>query len=573
MANKKTHNGWKAFGAILLAIVLFAGGAVTGWFAKQEKWFEKAPAPTEDQDGKNEKSKTLRFEAEDGELSGGCKAVDDSQNEDGRTYVGDFTNSATVTFELDASAETPVTMLVRITSPKEDTPLKELMTINVNGEPFESDVTAKGAGEAKWTTWQTLLAGRLVLKEGANAIVFGGAFDGVNFDFFKILFPASVTVTVHQENGGLAVDKSAQGSGISLVSTHIPVALYEEYGISPAAENAQTITATVSPDNDATNTGVTWSAAWEDPSSEWATGKEVQEYLTLTPAGEGYKESKTVTVQCLQAFGEKIVITCKSVDNPAVQATVKAHYVQKLEDFTLKFGDVVCDFDSGETGVSVEVNKTAETAPGGPANLEIKKSETAYTIALETTETVTLSAPYDYFLGRLRSKIQQIPPEFSKENSSSWYDSLWYAFGKYNDSNNENKGAMFAPRDTSKIESFNVLQEELKFSIPFFAENFDFYYHSQYASLYTTYSINDGDGVNYFTPNTIIDLFNNAQIGYVDDGRGGKDLYGGTNLFDLTVKITGINVDITKKTTFKMTGYTNLSAISSVTPSTDDLYY
>ena len=76
-----------------------------------------------------------------------------------------------------------------------------------------------------------------------------------------------------------------------------------------------TITATVSPDNSADNTGLDWSMAFKNPSSAWATGKTLSDYMTLTPSGADVAGSKTVSVKCLKPFGEQIVITATSQDN------------------------------------------------------------------------------------------------------------------------------------------------------------------------------------------------------------------------------------------------------------------
>ena len=61
-----------------------------------------------------------------------------------------------------------------------------------------------------------------------------------------------------------------------------------------------TLTATVKPDNTAENTGVDWDIKWKNSSSSWANGKSVTSYVTATPSGDGYAESKTVTLDNLQ---------------------------------------------------------------------------------------------------------------------------------------------------------------------------------------------------------------------------------------------------------------------------------
>ena len=192
-----------------------------------------------------------------------------------------------------------------------------------------------------------------------------------------------------EELGGMVIDEHADGEGISLMSVRIPVSLYEAYGVSSLAETAQTVIATVSPYNEATNTAVEWTAEWEDPSSEWATGKSVEEYLTLTPLGEGYVESKTLTVSCMQPFGEKIVITCTSVDNTDAKATVNVHYVQKLTSASLSFGSFGIRLN-GNTNCIFEIN-TEMQGKGGLVTYQLQKNDIFTDSAEESDVTIFLS--------------------------------------------------------------------------------------------------------------------------------------------------------------------------------------
>ena len=81
-----------------------------------------------------------------------------------------------------------------------------------------------------------------------------------------------------------------------------------------------TITATVEPDNEAENTGVDWTATWKNAGSVWASGKSVSDYVTLTPGGEDYAASKSVTLENLQPFGEQIVVKATARDDPEITA-------------------------------------------------------------------------------------------------------------------------------------------------------------------------------------------------------------------------------------------------------------
>lgn len=152
-----------------------------------------------------------------------------------------------------------------------------------------------------------------------------------------------------------------------------------------------TITATVSPDNSADNTGLDWSMAFKNPSSEWATGKTLSDYMTLTPSGEDAAGSKTVSVKCLKPFGEQIVITATSQDNPAVSASCTADFAQRVESTTLKFGDLNVNL-GGDTNVKWELNLNG-AGVGGATNVTMEKSD-VYTLAEEFTYTVKAESSY-----------------------------------------------------------------------------------------------------------------------------------------------------------------------------------
>ena len=155
-----------------------------------------------------------------------------------------------------------------------------------------------------------------------------------------------------------------------------------------------TITATVSPDNSADNTGLDWSMAFKDPSSAWATGKTLTDYMTLTPSGTDAAGSKTVSVKCLKPFGEQVVITATSQDNPEVTASCTADFAQRIESATLKFGDLNVSL-GGDTNVKWELNPNG-TGVGGATSVTSSKSD-VYTLAEDFTYTVTLTSNNGFF--------------------------------------------------------------------------------------------------------------------------------------------------------------------------------
>ncbi len=135
-----------------------------------------------------------------------------------------------------------------------------------------------------------------------------------------------------------AVVSVVKSNGIQLLSAKLPVAAYAANGVSERADTAYTITATVEP-AETTNKAVDWSIAWANADSAWASGKTVTDYVTVTPSASG---SLTATVECKQAFGEQVIVTCTSRGNTELTATCTVDYIKKI---TALYMTVVSLFD------------------------------------------------------------------------------------------------------------------------------------------------------------------------------------------------------------------------------------
>ena len=201
---------------------------------------------------------------------------------------------------------------------------------------------------------------------------------------------------VNDLNNNVVVTPQESGGAMTLSVMRAPektadVTLGDETGYE---SETLTITATVSPDNSADNTGLDWSMAFKNPSSEWATGKTLSDYMTLTPSGTDVAGSKKVSVKCLKPFGEQIVITATSQDNPEVTASCTADFAQRIESATLKFGDLNVNL-GGDTNVKWELNPNG-TGVGGATNVTMEKSD-VYTLAEDFTYTVTLTSNNGFF--------------------------------------------------------------------------------------------------------------------------------------------------------------------------------
>lgn len=162
--------------------------------------------------------------------------------------------------------------------------------------------------------------------------------------------------------GGMVVGGGQGTNGIKLASTVIQKAQYEEYGISPLAETAQVVTATINP-AEATDTELIWSIAWDQTAENedgnpfwteesWYYDEETDsEYDTSSLADIGVTENDFIqispssdtlscTVSCSQAFGCPITLTVTSVDNPEATDTCRIDYRMKITSVGIYAADI-----------------------------------------------------------------------------------------------------------------------------------------------------------------------------------------------------------------------------------------
>lgn len=198
------------------------------------------------------------------------------------------------------------------------------------------------------------------------AILFVGVIAALipNYTVHKEVDP-DVTINDTEMAGG-AVIQEAEEHGIKLMSARILSSEYEDYGISPLAESAYTITATVEP-ADATFQTLDLTFDWVNPDSEWASGKAVGEYFAVTKTG-----TNTWALSVGKAFGEQIAIAVTthnyvegdtSEENLALKATCVVDYVKRVESVTLSYNPTPMAFDSTST-ISYNVTYSDGTIQG-----------------------------------------------------------------------------------------------------------------------------------------------------------------------------------------------------------------
>ena len=220
------------------------------------------------------------------------------------------------------------------------------------------------------------------------------------------------------EQDSLLIGES-EGNGVEIKSAKIASENYAEYGISEQAESAYTLTATVEPAN-AVNKAVDWTIVFVDPSSEWATGKTVTDYVTLTPQADG---STVATVQCLQDFGEQMKITVTSRDNPEAKAECTVDYMQKIKKFKYVFADIstfvnpINYLTEEETELSGPIDFRNTMRINDMGNFEF--SEFTISRSVEVSGTMQLT---DDFIAALKEVFPSCKPLGKKVITASWSD-------------------------------------------------------------------------------------------------------------------------------------------------------
>lgn len=148
----------------------------------------------------------------------------------------------------------------------------------------------------------------------------------------------SAVEDVFTDNSGMEVEDD-KNSAIRMMSTRIHPKQYAEHGISPQVETAYTIEATITPAQMASVTVLEWTIEFERTDGPWSKGKNVNDYVKVTPIGElGHQ----ATVECLQAFGEAIIVKASVKDNPEMYGSCKCDYTMRYESVEAELADGTC---------------------------------------------------------------------------------------------------------------------------------------------------------------------------------------------------------------------------------------
>ncbi len=129
--------------------------------------------------------------------------------------------------------------------------------------------------------------------------------------------------------------------GATILCAEIPVSDFAAYNLDEEeTESAFTLTLSVTPET-AVVTNFTWSAEFVNSNSEWAQGKDINDYYTLTPA----EDNRSAVAACKQAFGEQIRIKAVYDGDVTIYATKMADYVKRIVGINLKYNSIACIYE------------------------------------------------------------------------------------------------------------------------------------------------------------------------------------------------------------------------------------
>lgn len=201
---------------------------------------------------------------------------------------------------------------------------------------------------------------KVIAGVSAIAIIAGAAVGGWAINEYVIKDNQfTITDQIDGGDGGAIIGESV-GSGVKVMSAKIAPENYAANDISPMAETAYTLTATVLPEK-ASNKAVDWAVSFVNPASSWATGKTVTDYVTVTPTADG---ALTANVECLQAFGEQIKVTVTSRNNPEATATCLVDYAERVSGYTLTLTNGGVTISSSDPEYTVTGNSSVSISKG-----------------------------------------------------------------------------------------------------------------------------------------------------------------------------------------------------------------
>lgn len=222
---------------------------------------------------------------------------------------------------------------------------------------------------------------------------------------------------------GVPYDGQVVRNGQSYAFTGGKIAFLAEELNELESEITVELVATVTPAD--AKQDVKWEAVFVTPDSTWAKGKNVSDYITITPINS---TGTTVNVTCKKGFSEQIKIICTSLYNEEISDECLVDFIKDMEQVSLKLGECVVNL-GGITDVTWEVCRETQ-GWGGEASVEVF-TETTGTLT-GYTWTLDFVSPKAFEKGvvelRYTAYHEMEGWEYSYQQymAEEYYDGVWY---------------------------------------------------------------------------------------------------------------------------------------------------
>lgn len=187
------------------------------------------------------------------------------------------------------------------------------------------------------------------------------------------------------------------------------------------------LSAKVKPEN-ASNAELTWQLTWVNAESEWARGKNVNDFLSLNINNK----LNTALFSCKAPFGEKAIITVISKDNEKAKATCTVNFVAPIVDF--HFNLYYRDEHSNKTLIAT----LNDYGHSGDFELNTLSGRLPKILPVQDQKTIyEFDVVPDYGLGTVLPEIPPISGNIGEVSANIPYETLEWAVdecgGSYSD--------------------------------------------------------------------------------------------------------------------------------------------
>ena len=126
---------------------------------------------------------------------------------------------------------------------------------------------------------------------------------------------------------------------------------------------------------------VSWTIAWKDASSQWASGKKVSDYVKLTTKEEN---GLTADLEKVNDFGEQIIVTATPIYYSKVKATATVDCFKRLSLFGFDEDDTMLLYLDGELNSNCDIDNYYCTFGVGTIATTPKVSSISYYLYTDT---------------------------------------------------------------------------------------------------------------------------------------------------------------------------------------------